>query len=762
MSFEDVFGGSTVQPSDVSFSSVALSESILTYWPPFDTTGQVLSRIMKVSASLPALTISLPDATLVSGGQDVLFDNSGAESFSVLDYDGNIVATVDAGAVKYLYLSSTATQAGVWRTVLFGASAAEVDAAALVGYGIKAIGTTLNQASVTSTISANKIFSSSDRAQTFVNTGGSITGTLPLTNTLSDDFFFEIRNQGTGTITLAPSGGEFIDGSASIILVVNESCIVHCASGAWYTVGRGRNTLFNFTQLTKTVTGGTTTLTLTEASNVVQTYSGTLLSNQIVVLPAVVQVYYVANNTTGAFTFTFQSPTPGSTVVLAQGQTAVLFCNGVNVVNASTSTTGILSILLAAGSVGSPSLAFSAANNGFFAPSSTTLAVAPNGVEAGRWSGTQYQAPTGSAGAPSFSFVSSTGTGIYNPSANALGFSINAALAMLLDSSGNLGIGMTPTKKLDVTGNAGISGTLTVGTLAGVGGTLTYTGIQDFTGATTLVATAAPGTSTTAAASTAFVAISFAPLASPTFTGVPAAPTAEPGTNTTQIATTAFVAVSYAPLASPTFTGVPAAPTAATGTSTTQLATTAFVANTFAAPPALGSGTPAAVSGTTINSTGNIGAGLVPTARNNTSLQTLDGLGFPSTAVASTDPNTLDIYLEASYTGTATGMTTSPTGTINFVRNGKTVTMSISSGLFTGTSNATTFTITGGPTTMRPTSTKSCLGRGVDNGAGLTTAVNIQIETTGLITLFSNPAGGAWTNSGAKALSNSSFTYDLS
>lgn len=34
----------------------------------------------------------------------------------------------------------------------------------------------------------------------------------------------------------------------------------------------------------------------------------------------------------------------------------------------------------------------------------------------------------------------------------------------------------------------------------------------------------------------------YAPLASPTFTGVPAAPTAAPGTNTTQLATTAFVA----------------------------------------------------------------------------------------------------------------------------------------------------------------------------------------------------------------------------
>jgi hypothetical protein len=37
----------------------------------------------------------------------------------------------------------------------------------------------------------------------------------------------------------------------------------------------------------------------------------------------------------------------------------------------------------------------------------------------------------------------------------------------------------------------------------------------------------------------------------------------------------------YAPLASPTFTGVPAAPTAANGTNTTQLATTAFVRNSI-------------------------------------------------------------------------------------------------------------------------------------------------------------------------------------
>lgn len=85
-----------------------------------------------------------------------------------------------------------------------------------------------------------------------------------------------------------------------------------------------------------------------------------------------------------------------------------------------------------------------------------------------------------------------------------------------------------------------------------------------------------------------------APLASPTFTGTPAAPTAAVDTNTTQLATTAYVvgqgylksataASTYAPLASPTFTGAPLAPTATAGTSTTQLATTAFVTGKFTA-----------------------------------------------------------------------------------------------------------------------------------------------------------------------------------
>jgi len=67
-----------------------------------------------------------------------------------------------------------------------------------------------------------------------------------------------------------------------------------------------------------------------------------------------------------------------------------------------------------------------------------------------------------------------------------------------------------------------------------------------------------------------------APLASPTFTGVPAAPTPGTNINTTQIPTTAWVNTFYAPLASPSFTGTVTLPGgAALGTPTSETLTNA-------------------------------------------------------------------------------------------------------------------------------------------------------------------------------------------
>lgn len=116
--------------------------------------------------------------------------------------------------------------------------------------------------------------------------------------------------------------------------------------------------------------------------------------------------------------------------------------------------------------------------------------------------------------------------------------------------------------------------------------------------------------------------------ASPTFTGVPNAPTADYGTNTTQLATTAFV---QSAKLSPTFTGIPVAPTASSATSTTQIATTAFVQAQKISPvftgipiaPTAGAGTNTTQLATTEFTTGAVATLQASTTVTTDSLQAL-------------------------------------------------------------------------------------------------------------------------------------------
>jgi hypothetical protein len=126
----------------------------------------------------------------------------------------------------------------------------------------------------------------------------------------------------------------------------------------FYTVGLGKSTLFNFTQLTKAVTTGSYTLTATEAANVVQKYTGTLTGNVTIVLPATVQVYYILNATSaGSYTLTFTTGS-GATATVPGASQSILVCDSVNILNANTYLAGSTGISLGDGTVGSPSLNF--------------------------------------------------------------------------------------------------------------------------------------------------------------------------------------------------------------------------------------------------------------------------------------------------------------------------------------------------------------------------------------------------------------------
>lgn len=374
MSYNSPFTGDVIQPTDVSYRAITLSTNTQLEWPiNGNATDDYAARIMQVTASSASLSLYMPPANQASVGQDALIRNVGGITFSVTDYGGaNVICTLAAGEAKYIYITANPTTTGTWGTIAFGAGSSMVDAAALAGYGLKAITTTLNQshpvATVTSTFTADATY----RAKAIVWTGG--VGTLNLTAaaTLGDDWFMMIRNGGTGLLTIDPNSSELINGSASLALQIGDSAFICCSGTAFYTVGLGQETTFAYSQLTLPVTSGSTyTLTPAQAQNTIIKVTGTSInSNVTVVLPAAVQVYFALNQTSGTANVIFTTNVGGgSNSLLAASQQATLVCDSVNVLNATTVITGGSAISIIDGSAASPALNFTnETNTGMYRP----------------------------------------------------------------------------------------------------------------------------------------------------------------------------------------------------------------------------------------------------------------------------------------------------------------------------------------------------------------------------------------------------------
>lgn len=361
MSYNSPFTGNVVQPTDVSYRRITLTTDLQLVWPINGSTlDDAAARIMEVSTASTANELWMPPANQGSVGQDALIRNVGAVAVTVKDYTGaNTIVTVAAGEAQYIYITTNATTAGTWGIIAYGIGSSGADAATLAGYGLLAIGQTLNQSQPITTFASSYTAVATDRSSTYVWTGGAGNLTLTLASTLGNNWFMFVRNSGTGALTVDGSGGNTINGSTSIVLQPADSCIIVCSGTTFYTVGLGRNTQFAFTQLSKAVTTGTYTLTASEASNVIQKYTGTLTGNVTIIVPSTVQVYYIVNATSGAYTLTISTGS-GASAVLTTGTQATLVCDSVNLFNANTILAGSSTVSLNSGSVGSPSLNFSA------------------------------------------------------------------------------------------------------------------------------------------------------------------------------------------------------------------------------------------------------------------------------------------------------------------------------------------------------------------------------------------------------------------
>lgn len=136
---------------------------------------------------------------------------------------------------------------------------------------------------------------------------------------------------------------------------------------------------------------------------------------------------------------------------------------------------------------------------------------------------------------------------------------------------------------------------------------------------------------------------------------------------------------------------------------------------------------------------------------------TIASKGVKLDGTASSDVNTLDYYEEGSYTVTASGFTSSPTGTITYVRCGNLVTLELP--LITGTSNGTGLSLTGTvPDAIKPRATRVFFVRTVDNGGPYVIASGV-INNQGTIAVYASAGSGAFTASGTKTLASACVSY---
>lgn len=482
MSFFPTFNGGVLQPAQVSYTAITLSANLTLNWPDLDSTGTFTANIIEVTPTAGSLVITMPDATQRSVGQACLFRNMTGTAFIVHDNAGGTIANVPANLAIYIYLTINTTAAGSWSLVTFGAGTSSADSATLAGAGLKAIGITLNQKHDVLETSANVTIDSTSRAKAFVWTTGTLSCNLPTATSVGSDFFFIAKNGGSGSITVTPSGIDTIDGAASLVLAPNDACLIYSAGAAnhWYSVGFGHQVSFAFTQLVKNVAGGTdVTLTSSECSNKVMTFTGLLTANINVIVTNTVSVYYVLNNTSGAFTLTIKTAA-GTGAAIQQGTHDIVVCDATNVARAVTNTAATTAF--AAGSVASPSITFVGnTNTGVYSPTTNQVGISAGATNSAIFTniGVQIQGATGNRGAAlevlHNSLYNAEASGIYLESGT--GTVGVAALYMFADQTNSLaGINsLVPgTGPLPLSVNAG-GGQVRVGTVSGAAGGVAQT-----------------------------------------------------------------------------------------------------------------------------------------------------------------------------------------------------------------------------------------------------------------------------------------------
>ena len=337
--FTQVFGGTTIYPSDVSYLALTLSADTSLEWPLESNSNEnPAARIIDVTPT-GSYSIIMPPADQTGTGQTVLFNNLGPQSVTVKNSAGATLLSMGQGEQWQIYLIDNSTAAGTWRVFRYGAATAQAQASALAGYGLAATGSTLSQSTPVTLFSTNYTAGATDRAKAYVWNGGLGTFTLPSAVTVGNDWFVAVRNEGTGNCVVTPQGLETVNSAASLTLAPGDSVTLITDGADWFTLGLGQSAVFAFDYTSINLAGesGDYTLTGSELNRIAYQFTGALAGNVEVVVPKTTQQYWVYNNTTGgSYTLRVKTNTQSPGVLVTRGSRAILYCDGSEVVDAET------------------------------------------------------------------------------------------------------------------------------------------------------------------------------------------------------------------------------------------------------------------------------------------------------------------------------------------------------------------------------------------------------------------------------------------
>ena len=355
MSYTDVFGGELLFPSQLSYLLITTAVDIQLQWPREQQIegNNIVADFLDIDATAASVNIRMPDARNTSTGNKTTINNVGANDFDVVDSTGGPIQTVMPGLQWVLVLTDNSTEAGTWSTFQLGATVSQASAAALAGAGIKSITNTLNQ-KIDSDVEALSPITvvEGDRAKCLIWTGGAGQADLPDPGVVLDDWFFMIRNSGTGTLTVVPPSG-LIDGSSEITIEPNGSTFIFTDGTDFFTVGFTQSSVIGFDFVSLPVPGsGDFVLSGANVDRISYRFTGALTGNRRIVVPNTTQQYWCENQTSGAFQLTISTPAQVSPPELEQGQTAIFSCDAVNVINAVNATSISLPLSVVQGGTG--------------------------------------------------------------------------------------------------------------------------------------------------------------------------------------------------------------------------------------------------------------------------------------------------------------------------------------------------------------------------------------------------------------------------